>query len=172
MNGKIYGMYGKIYCEDFISRMQDRDGNCRISDNGLKDLFDHLESKTDKQGNPVSLALNDATVTELLHSWNHWEDVDDWFENSGLDFSDQLVEHDSYGCDEQGFSTGDPCPTEDGDKMHRDDIDSWENATWLVGSNQLIEETYGALEQVMITCTQPHCELSRCQDYIKYLASK
>ena len=137
-------MLGEIYYEEFIARMQSH-----IPYDGLKDLFFHLDEQTDKQGNPIELTLNDATVNDLIHSWDHWESVEDWFEANKNSYPDELVEHDSTDCESQGFSVGDPCPSDSGDKIHPDEVDSWENATWLAG-DRLIEAAHGALEQVTI----------------------
>ena len=142
-------MLGEIYYEEFIARMQSNP-KCHINYDGLKDLFFHLDEQTDKQGNPIELTLNDATVNDLIHSWYHWESVEDWFEANKNSYSDEVVEHDSTDCESQGFSVGDPCPSDSGDKIHPDEVDSWENATWLAGDNRFIETAYGALEQVSI----------------------
>ena len=138
-----------IYYDEFIARMQQEE-KCHINYDGLKDLFFHLDEQKDKQGNPIELTLNDETVNDILHSWDHWESVEDWFEANKNSYPDELVEHDSTDCDTQGFSVGDPCPTEDSTRLHPDEIDSWDNATWLAGDNRLIETSYGALERVTI----------------------
>tara|TARA_R100000008_G_C3459307_1_gene103320 strand:- start:11 stop:484 length:474 start_codon:yes stop_codon:yes gene_type:complete len=142
-------MLGEIYYEEFIARMQ-REPKCHISYDGLKDLFFHLDEQKDKWGNPIELTLNDETVNDLIHSWEHWESVEDWFEANGDSYLDALVKHDSTDCDMQGFTVGDPCPAEDGTLFHLDEIDSWDNAMSLTGDNRLIETAHGALERVSI----------------------
>ena len=138
-----------IYYDEFIVRMQSNP-KCHINYDGLKDLFFHLDEQKDKWGNPIELTLNDSTVNDLIHSWEHWESVEDWFEANKNSYPDEVVEHDSTDCESQGFTVGDPCPAEDGTMLHLDEVDSWYNAISLAGDNRLIETTNGALERVSI----------------------
>jgi hypothetical protein len=138
-----------IYYDEFIARMQSNP-KCHINYDGLKDLFFHLDEQKDKWGTPIELTLDDSTVNDLIHSWDHWESVEDWFEANKNSYPDELVEHDSTDCESQGFTVGDPCPAEDGTMLHLDEVDSWYNAISLAGDNRLIETTNGALERVSI----------------------
>ena len=138
-----------IYYDEFIARMQSNP-KCHINYDGLKDLFFHLDEQTDKHGNPIVLTLNDETVNDLIHSWEHWESVEDWFEANKNSYPDEVVQHDSSECEWQGFTVGDPCPAEDGTLFHLDEVDCWENAMSITGDNRLVETAHGALERVNI----------------------